>query len=92
MAPLPKDRRHPADYRDEIEHAEVAAVLSGLPHDHPARRAYSAAETSDSIRLSQLLEDRPDLVQRLIAAHTEHTDRIWARHRGTGVATLTEST
>jgi len=30
MEPLPKDKRHPANYRDEIEHAEVVAALSEL--------------------------------------------------------------
>ena len=26
--PVARDRRHPADYRDDIEHAEVARILS----------------------------------------------------------------
>ena len=51
MEPLPKDRRHPADYRDDIEHADVVAVLSELPVSHSARRAYLKAECSDSIFL-----------------------------------------
>lgn len=34
---LPPERRHPADYRDDIEHAEVAQIMSELPEDHPAR-------------------------------------------------------
>lgn len=42
--------RHPADYRDEMEHAEVASILSELPDDHPACIAYPslAREESDS--------------------------------------------
>jgi hypothetical protein len=35
----PSERRHWADYRDEIEHAEVARILSELPAEHPARVA-----------------------------------------------------
>lgn len=78
--------RHPAAYRDEIEHAEVAAILSELPEDHPARVAYSsgAREASDSIGTAHLVRERMDLVQRLVAAYLAHQDRIWAR-RGAGL-------
>ncbi len=38
--PLHQSKRHPSDYRDELEHAEVAAVLGELPSEHPARIAY----------------------------------------------------
>lgn len=73
--------RHPADYRDEIEHAEVTAILAELPDDHPARVAYSsgAREASDSLSMTYLVADRMDLVQRLVAAYLAHQDRIWAR-------------
>jgi hypothetical protein len=41
---LPRDKRHPADYRDELEHAEVPVVLGELPEDHPARIAYYSGD------------------------------------------------
>ena len=84
VSPLPANLRHPADYRDEIEHAEVAAVLSKLPPDHPDRVAYlaGAREACDSQSLSHLLAERTDLVRRLVAAYLGHNDRIWAKHPG----------
>ena len=82
LQPLSPERRHAADYRDDIEHAEAAAALSELSDDHAARRAYLAGETTDSISLTRLLPDRPDLAKRLVDAHLAHTDRIWERHRG----------
>ncbi|HWM41485.1 MAG TPA: hypothetical protein VNP36_03515 [Burkholderiales bacterium] len=82
MEPLPKENRHPADYRDELEHAEVAAALSELPDDHPARAAYSTGALSDSIALTHLVKDRRDISERLVAAYLSHNARIWAKHRG----------
>ena len=41
------------DIRDEQEHADVAAILAGLPDDHPARVAY--AEGADTIKLTHLV-------------------------------------
>lgn len=84
IQPLPPQRRHAADYRDGIEHAEVAQIVSELPADHPVRAAYlsGAREAADSIGLSRLLADRMDLVQRLVAAYTAHADRIWSRCGG----------
>src|SRR5947209_4006575 len=84
MDPLPLSARHRADYRDELEHAEVARILSELPPDHPACVAHlaGAREASDSLGLSHLLAERLDLVERLVAAHLAHHDRIWARHSG----------
>lgn len=63
-------KRRPADYRDEIEHAEVARILSELPEEHPVCAAYSsgAREASDSLSMTHLVADRMDLVQRLVAA------------------------
>lgn len=87
MEPLPKERRYPADYRDEIEHAEVAAALDALPEDYPARIAYSSGELSDSIALTHLLKDRPDLVERLVAAYMGHSSRIWPEGVGSFVRT-----
>ena len=79
MEPLPKEKRHPADYRDDIEHAEVVAALSELAEAHPARVAYCSAAISDSIALTHLLKDRQDLVDRLVAAYLAHRYRIWNR-------------
>jgi hypothetical protein len=76
------EKRHPADYRDELEHEDVAAALSGLPHDHPAAVAYSTGALSDSIALTHLLKGRRDLVDRLVAAYLGHNDRIWSMHCG----------
>ena len=84
VQPLPPERRHPADYRDDLEHADVAAVLSELPEDHPARVAYlsRAREAADSLGMTHLLADRMDLVQRLVAAYSAHAERIWAGYGG----------
>ena len=71
MEPLPKDKRHLADYRDEIEHAEVAAALSELRSDHPAAVAYSTAAAADSLALTHLLKDRPDI-------YLFHRHWLWA--------------
>ena len=40
LQPLTPDRHYQADYRDEIEHAEFARILSELPEDHRARVVY----------------------------------------------------
>ena len=63
--------RHPADYRDEVEHTEVARILSELPEEHPARIAYEsgAQEAADSISLSWLVADRRDVVSALVEAN-----------------------
>ncbi|HZO51229.1 MAG TPA: hypothetical protein VFB63_00865 [Bryobacteraceae bacterium] len=82
MEPLAKDKRHPADYRDEIEHAEVAAALSELPGDHPAAVAYWTAAVGDSLALTYLLKDRADVAQRLVAAYLGDSRRIWSRQTG----------
>jgi hypothetical protein len=84
MQPLAKEKRHPADYRAELEHAQVAAVLSELPEDHAARAAYlsGAREASDSIQLSHFVADRRDLVERLVAAYLAHSKGIWSGYYG----------
>ena len=76
--------RHPADYRDELEHAEVARILSELPPEHLARVAYStgAREASDSISLSWLVADRRDMVQALTDANLAAYRRTLARQGG----------
>lgn len=84
MAPVSAERRHRADYRDEIEHAEVARILADLPADHPARVAYStgAREASDSISLTWLVAERRDIVQALVEANMAAWRRTMARHGG----------
>jgi hypothetical protein len=84
MQSLPLDRRHLADYRDEIEHSEVARILSELPAEHPARVAYStgAREAADSISPSWLVADRRDLVQALVEANLAAWRRTLARQGG----------
>jgi len=76
--------RHPADYRDELEHAEVVRILSVLPEGHPACVAYSsgAREAADSISLSWLVADRPELVAALVEANLSAWRRTLARQGG----------
>ncbi len=82
--PIPPERRHRADYRDEIEHAAVARILSELPEQHPARVAYAtgAREACDSISLSWLVADRRDMVQALVKVVLAANARIYARQGG----------
>lgn len=82
LVPLPQQNRHPADYRDEIEHEEVARILCELDENHPACVAYCGGTLSDTISLTLLPKDRNDLVERLVAAYLGHNDRIWAKYRG----------
>jgi len=82
MEPLAKDKRHPADYRDEMEHAEVAAALSELPGDHPAAVAYRTAAVGDSLALTYLLKDRADIAKGLVSAYLGHSRRIWTWQPG----------
>jgi hypothetical protein len=78
---IPTGRLHRADYRDEREHAEVARILSELPAEHPARLAYAAGarEASDSISLTWLVADRPELVAALVEANLAAYRRMLAR-------------
>jgi hypothetical protein len=82
--PIPLERRHRADYRDELEHAEVARILSELPAEHPARVAYAtgAREASDSISLTWLVADRRDMVRALTDANMAAYRRTLARQGG----------
>ena len=84
LQPLPLANRHPADYHDEIEHAEVARVLSALPAEHPARVAYAsgAREAADSIGLTHLVADRRDMVQALTEAKMATWRRTLAQQGG----------
>jgi len=84
LTPLPPERRHRVDYRDEVEHAEVARILCELPAEHPARVAYSsgAREASDSISLTWLVAERRDMVQALVDANLAAYRRTLARQGG----------
>ena len=84
LQPLPRERRHRADYRDEQEHAEVARILSELPAEHPARVAYStgARKASDSVSLTWLVADRRDIVQALVDANMAAWRRTLSRQGG----------
>lgn len=81
QAAFPPEHRHRADYRDEIEHAEVTRILAELPVEHPARVAYStgAREAADSISLSWLVADRRDMVRALVDANMAAYGRMLSR-------------
>lgn len=55
------------DMRDADEHAAIAVALEGLPPQHAARRAYS--QGADTITLTHLVADRPELVNALTEAY-----------------------
>ena len=84
VRPASLGERHAADYRDEVEHAEVARILPELPLEHPARVAYStgAREAADSTSPSWLVADRRDLVHALIDANLAAWRRTLARQGG----------
>ncbi len=54
---LPNGPRY--DKRDAEDHAAIVAILAELPEDHPAQIAYS--DHDDTIRLTHLVADRPEL-------------------------------
>lgn len=76
--------RNPADYRDELEHADVAGILSVLPEKHPARVAYAtgAREAADSMSLSWPAAHRRDLVDTLVEGNLAAWRRTTARQGG----------
>lgn len=77
VKPLPRNLRHPSDYRDDVEHVEVARILSDLPDRHPARTAYTSGawEGANTLSLSRLCSNRLDVVERLIAVYSAHAER-----------------
>jgi len=81
LHPLAPQKRHPADYRDDAEHAEIARILSELPERHPARIAYASAswEGANTLSLSRLVAQRMDLVERLIEVYSAHASEARAR-------------
>lgn len=74
VRPLPPEKRHPSDYRDDAEHAQIAFILSELPPKHPARVAYSSGswDGANTLSLIRLLVNRMDMVDRLLAVYSEH--------------------
>jgi hypothetical protein len=67
----------PPDMRDPNEHADVWAALQDLPPDHPARGAYS--EGVDTITLTHLVRERPEIVEALTEAYLAGYRRSLAR-------------
>ena len=74
VRPLPPQMRHPSDYRDDAEHAQIAQILSELSPKHPARVAYSSGswEGANTLSLIRLLVNRMDMVDRLLAVYSQH--------------------
>ena len=74
VRPLPPESRHPSDYRDDAEHAQIALILSELPPKHPARVAYSSGswEGANTLSLIRFLVNRMDMVDRLLGVYSEH--------------------
>ena len=74
VRPLPREKRHPSDYRDDNEHAEIALLLSELPPKHPARVAYLSGswEGANTLSLSRLVTRRGDIFDRLLAIYSAH--------------------
>lgn len=68
------------DMRDPEEHAALAAALETLPADHPARAAY--ADGADTISLTHLVADRPELVEALKEAFLAGYRRMLERSAG----------
>lgn len=62
------------DLRDAEERAAVTAALELLPADHPARVAYQ--DHADTIALTHLVADRPELVEALKEAYLKGFGRL----------------
>jgi hypothetical protein len=64
--------------RDEMEEADVKAVIAELPRDCEAAKAYQAG--ADTVQLTRLLPtDRKDLLRRLMNAIGNGQARHWER-------------
>lgn len=74
VRPLPLNKRHPSDYRNDQEHREIARLLSELPDKHPARIAYASGawEGANTLSLMRLLAKRIDLIDRLLEIYNAH--------------------
>ena len=73
----PPDKAPLPDKRDEEEKAEVGRIIAALPKDHPAHDAHRRG--MDTIALTHLVANYPDLVEALIRAYHAGTDRVWKR-------------
>jgi hypothetical protein len=62
------------DLRDAEEHAAITAALEQLPADHLAYKAF--AEGADTIALTHLVADRPELIEALKDAHLNGFGRL----------------
>jgi hypothetical protein len=62
------------DLRDAEERAAITAALEQLPADHPARVAY--LDHADTIALTHLVADRPELVEALKEAYLKGFSRL----------------
>ena len=74
LRPLPRNKRHPSDYRNDQEHRELARILSDLPDKHPARVAYMSGSWhgANTLSLVRLVAKRADLVDRLMEVYNAH--------------------
>jgi hypothetical protein len=70
----------PPDIRDADEHAAIIKALDQLPSDHAARVAYSKG--ADTIALTHLVADRPDIVHAITEAYLAGYRRSLARWGG----------
>lgn len=73
----PDGPRSVYDTRDADEHAAIAAALEKLPLAHAARLAH--AEGADTIHLTHLVAEGPELVEALKGAHLSGYQRILKR-------------
>lgn len=67
----------PFDAHDDHERGEILAALKVLPEDHPAWAAHK--EGADAIKLTQLVDGRKDLIERLTRAWTDGYNRMLRR-------------
>ena len=79
LKPIAKERRHPVDYRDELEHEAIVEILSDLPDDHILIYAYytAAQSTASTFSMTHLVgASRMDIVERLSDAAFAGISRI----------------
>jgi hypothetical protein len=70
--------RRPQRARDDGQRAAIRTILSELPEDHPARRAYRRG--ADAIALTYLV-DREDLAEKLNQAWLDwYTAQVQRAH------------
>ena len=74
--PLP-DKAPLPDKRDDEERTEVGRIISVLPEEHSVHEAHRRG--TDTIALTRLVAERPDLVEALIRAYHAGADRVSKR-------------